>query len=100
MKPLLCTALALLFLVSAAHAHTLFMTVTDNEDGTITVEGMYSTGSVASHTDVRLETPEGKVFFTGKTDADGELEITKPDGEYTVILDGGPGHVAREQGPR
>lgn len=100
MKYLLSTFLALLFFTCAAQAHTLFMTVSDNEDGTVTVEGMYSTGAVASRTPVRLEDSDGKVLFTGKTDADGELEIRKPDVEYTIILDAGPGHMASSPGLR
>lgn len=100
MKPLFAAVLAILLLAGTASAHTLYMTVTDNEDGTITVEGMYSTGAVASHTEIRLENPDGQVLFTGKTDEDGALDITKPKGVYTVIMDAGPGHMATEEGPR
>lgn len=100
MKTALATLLVLVFCASAAFAHTLFMSVIDNEDGTITVEGMYSTGAKASDTDVRLEGPNGKVLFQGRTDEFGELEITKPKTPYTIILDAGPGHMASEEGPQ
>lgn len=97
---IMISALLLVLLCGTAMAHTLFMSVIDNEDGTVTVEGMYSTGATASGTEVRLEGADGKVLFQGKTDEDGELEFDKPDHPYTIILDGGPGHVAVEEGPQ
>ncbi len=100
MKILFSTTMVLLLFTSIAFAHTLYMTVTDNEDGSILVEGMYSTGAIASNTEVRLEDAKGKILFKGKTDEDGELEIAKPKVEYSIILDAGPGHVASEEGPR
>lgn len=99
MRILISILLAVL-LCGTASAHTLFMNVMDNEDGTVTVEGMYSTGAVASKTEVRLEGADGKIVFQGKTDEDGELQFDKPDHPYTIVLDGGPGHVAVEEGPR
>jgi len=95
-----CCLVALLLYVTPVLAHSLYLTVDDNEDGTILVSGMYSTGSVASITEVRLENADGKVLFTGRTDEDGELEIKKPSEPYMVILDGGPGHMVTEEGPR
>jgi len=83
-----------------ALAHTLFMNLNDNEDGTVTVEGMYSTGALASKTEVRLENHDGKILFKGKTNEDGELEFKKPKQPYTIILDAGPGHTASEDGPQ
>ena len=46
-----------------AFAHTLFMTVEDNEDGTVTVQGMFSTGAVGAWVEVRLEDEKGKVLW-------------------------------------
>ena len=97
------TALALVFmlgLANAAQAHTLFMSVLDNDDGTVTIEGMYSTGAVASATKVRLEDGKGNVLWQGITDESGEFTFEKPKTAYCIILDGGPGHVATEDGPR
>lgn len=100
MKKVFFSVFAVLALVTSAFAHTLFMSVTDNEDGTISVNGMYSTGAEASHTDLRLVDGNGKVLFSGKTDEFGEAEITKPDVPYIIILDGGTGHVAEQEGPQ
>ena len=90
-----------LILNSHAWAHTLFMTVEDNEDGTVTVQGMFSTGTIAASVEVRLEDEKGKVLWKGKTDDDGECTFKKPNVPYTIIMDfgPGPGHQAREEGP-
>jgi hypothetical protein len=95
-----CLILALI-LNSQALAHTLFMTVEDNEDGTVTVQGMFSTGAVAVGVEVRLEDEKGKVLWKGKTDNDGECTFKKPGVSYTIIMDfgPGPGHQAKEKGP-
>ena len=95
-----CFVLALI-LNSQAFAHTLFMTVEDNEDGTGTVHGMFSTGAIAARVEVRLEDEKGKVLWKGKTDDYGECTFKKPGVFYTIIMDfgPGPGHQAREEGP-
>lgn len=59
-------------------AHTLFMAVVDNEDGTVTVTGMYSSGDVAASIRVLLETGEREIILSGKTNEDGEFTFTKP----------------------
>ncbi|MFW5488870.1 MAG: hypothetical protein ACNI3A_10730 [Desulfovibrio sp.] len=92
--------LVALLWATPALAHSLFMTISDNSDGTITVEGMYSTGATAAFTEVRLEDAQGNVLFKGKTDEFGELIVNKQPKPYTVILDAGPGHVASEKGPQ
>lgn len=82
-------------------AHTLFMTVEDDDNGTVTVQGMFSTGAIAAWVEVRLEDKKGKVLWKGKTDDDGECTFKKPGVPYTIIMDfgPGPGHQAREEGP-
>ena len=84
-----------------ALAHTLYMTVEDNEDGTVTVQGMFSTGAVGTWVEVRLEDENGRVLWKGKTDEYGECMFRKPGVPYTIIMDfgPGPGHQAREEGP-
>ena len=96
---LACLVLALI-LNSQAFAHTLFMTVEDNEDGMVTVQGMFSTGVTGVRIEVRLEDEKGKVLWKGKTDDYGECTFKKPGVFYTIIMDFGPGHQAREEGPR
>jgi hypothetical protein len=88
-------------LVSHAGAHTLYMAVEDNENGTVTVQGMFSTGAIAVKTEVRIENEKGEVLWKGETDGDGELTFEKPNVPYTIIMDSGPGpgHHTKENGP-
>jgi hypothetical protein len=97
---LICFILGL-FLHSDVLAHTLYMTVEDNDNGTVTVQGMFSTGAIAASVEVRLEDKKGKLFWKGKTDEYGECTFRKPNVPYTIIMDfgPGPGHQAREEGP-
>jgi hypothetical protein len=105
MKKIACSLFVCLVLVlilnTLAFAHTLFMTVEDNEDGTVTVQGMFSTGAIAARVEVRLEDEKGKVLWKGKTDDEGECTFKKLGVRYTIIMDfgPGPGHQAREKGP-
>ena len=87
-----------LLAATAAEAHTLHVLVEDNEDGSVTVEAMYSDGSIGALTEVRLEGGKGDLIWKGKTDGDGFVTFRKPDLPYTIVVDGGPGHVARETG--
>ena len=100
--PGLFAFMALAFILNCqAFAHTLFMTVDDNKDGTVTVQGMFSTGAIAVGVEVRLQDEKGKALWEGKTDADGECTFKKPGVPYSIIMDfgPGPGHQAREKGP-
>ena len=105
MKKTVITFLTCFMLVLALHsqviAHTLYMTVEDNEDGTVTVQGMFSTGAIAVLVEVRLEDKKGGTLWKGRTDDDGECTFKKPGVPYTIIMDfgPGPGHQAREEGP-
>ena len=95
------TVLATCILLSATvvHAHSLFFTLLDNEDGTIELEGMYSTGEIASHTLVKVFNGENHaLIWEGKTDDFGTCTFKRPSLPYEVELDAGPGHVAKEDG--
>ncbi len=100
-KAMFTAAICLVLLATAAtaQAHTLYMSVEDNQDGTVTISGMYSTGTVAGSTEVRVVDGQNNILLKGRTDADGEFTFKKPSVPYTIILDGGPGHTAHEEGP-
>jgi len=54
--------LSLLYTVT--YAHTLLMNVFDNEDNTITIEGMYSSGKKTIGAMIKIESlVSGKVLF-------------------------------------
>ena len=108
------------FLTLQVSAHTPLLTVEDNEDGTIYIEGGFSDGSTAAGAklllvekqeykgDMEKLKKEGKklynkklVLWEGKLDEDGCLEeVKKPDMPYLVIFDAGPGHVVEKEGPK
>jgi len=95
----LVISMPLVLLVSQSYAHTLVIGIEDNEDGTVTIEGVYSTQEIAVGAEVRLEDNQGNVLWKGKTDEDGLCTFKKPKVPYTIILDAGPGHKAKRKGP-
>lgn len=97
--PLLAGLIALLIVTGPAFSHTLFMNLTDNEDGTVSVEGMFSTGAMAENIPLYLMDENEKQILKIKLDENGEAEFNIPDQPYTVFLNGGPGHTVREDGP-
>jgi len=96
---LFSTLIVLMLVTGPAFGHTLFMNLTDNEDGTVAVEGMFSTGATAANLPLYLLDENEQQILKIKLDENGEAEFNIPDQPYTVFLDGGPGHTVREDGP-
>jgi len=102
-----------ILLTISASAHTPLLSVEDNEDGTIYLEGGFSDGSSAAGVTILLvedkpyeSDPKGKdlykeklVLLRTKMDEYSELTLDKPNIPYLVILDAGPGHVVEKEGP-
>ncbi len=83
----------------SVYAHTLFMAANQNDNGTITIECMFSTGGVAAGFEVRLEDDDGRVLWRGKTNAVGKATFERPEVPYSIIVDEGPnGHKVVEDG--
>ena len=91
--------LILTFLLTPAYAHTLVMGVEDNEDGTVSIEAVYSTQEIPAGAEVRLEDEAGKVLWKGKIDWEGMCTFDKPAVPYKIIVYAGPGHEAEAEGP-
>ncbi len=89
-----------LFLIpSFIYAHTLILNLYDNEDNTILVEGVFSTGESATGAQIRLESlVTGKVLYKKRLPSESELTIEIPKEPYTVILNGGPRHQVEKEG--
>jgi len=88
-----------LLLLTNLYAHTLIMNMMDNEDDTITIEGMFSTGESAVDAMIRIEAlNSGEVLFQKRLPDDGELTLDIPKEPYQVVLDGGPGHIIVKEG--
>ena len=89
----------LVMISSVCFCHTLYMNVVDNEDGSVTVEGMFSTGATAAGLTLFLADEKEKIIKKIKMDEFGEATFKIPEAPYTIFLDGGPGHTVRKQGP-
>ena len=82
-------------------AHTPYLMISDNEDGTFDISGGYSDGSSAARTPILLKSKKtGKILWQGRLDRYGELvSLTKPEEPYIIVFDGGPGHILKKEGP-
>lgn len=87
-----------IFMVSQALAHTPLCSCSDEGDGTILCEGGFSDGSSAAGVTMKVVSADGKVLIEGKMNEDSEFTFKKPDGQYKVIFEAGPGHVVEVPG--
>lgn len=84
---------------SLLFGHTLLLNVFDNEDNTITVEGVFNTGEMAVGALIRLEALNtGNVLYKKRLPDESELTIDIPKEPYQIVLDGGPGHQVVQNG--
>ena len=89
----------LIFIPISLFAHSLIINLIDNEDGTITIVGAFSTGESASGALVKIQANESKkILLEKRLDDESEITIKIPDIPYTVILDGGSGHSISKEG--
>jgi len=91
---LACLVLAAFF-ASQALAHTPLCSCSDEGDGTILCEGGFSDGSSGAGVKIKVVDANGKVIIEEKMNEDSEFTFNKPEGEYTVIFDAGPGHAVK-----
>jgi hypothetical protein len=92
--------LILLITVAPAFAHTPVLMLDDNEDGTLTVQGGFSTGAGAAGVDFYVKNKlEGKILFHQKFPESSIIEIEIPPEPYYLVFDGGPGHKIVKDGP-
>lgn len=89
----------ILLLPATLYSHSLLLNVFDNNDGTITVEGMFNTGESAAGAFVKLKaTNSGEILYEKRLPDSNELTIKIPKVQYQVLLDGGPGHTVTKEG--
>ncbi|SNY93154.1 hypothetical protein SAMN04515647_3440 [Cohaesibacter sp. ES.047] len=91
-------AFSILLLTGAASAHTPICACYDNGDGTVLCEGGFSDGSSASGVAMKIFDGSENLILEGKMTVDSEFEFDKPDGDYKVIFDAGPGHEVEING--
>ncbi|KAA6187085.1 hypothetical protein F2Q65_03970 [Thiohalocapsa marina] len=78
---------------SGAIAHTPLCACYDNGDGTVLCEGGFSDGSSAAGVAVRVVGIDGSTLLEAEMSEYSEFEFDKPDGDYRVVFDAGPGHA-------
>ncbi len=94
------TVIFLSIILSPLSAHTPLMMIEDNEDGTLTVEGGFSTSAGAAGVNFYVKTKlEGKVLVQQKFPETSIIEVKIPQEPYYLVFDGGPGHKVVKDGP-
>ncbi|WED24681.1 hypothetical protein L3Q72_17550 [Vibrio sp. JC009] len=94
---LLLAATAAMTLSGNVLAHTALMACYDEGNGYINCEGGFSDGASAEGVEFRIE-QNGSVIMQTKLDEFGEVYFEKPAGDFTVVLNGGEGHVVHIDG--
>lgn len=85
-------AMGLLCLTAVAWAHTPLLNC--YLDGDVVIcEGGFSDGSSAAGVKMTVRDGEKKAILETKLDDLGQLEFPKPEGDYEVEFNAGPGHV-------
>lgn len=80
-------------------AHSLLLNVFDNEDNTITVEGIFNTGESGAGALIQLKSKNSnKILYEKRLPDESELTIKIPSEPYLIILDGGKGHKVKKEG--
>ncbi len=73
-------------------AHTPLFACFDNADGSIFCEGGFSDGSSAAGVPILVKDGSGEAILKGELSRNSDIEFDKPEGDYSVVFDGGDGH--------
>lgn len=81
-------------ILSASHAmaHSALLNCFDNADGTFTCQGGYSDGSSATGIRIVVMDMSGTMLQQAQLNADSEVVLPYPNGDFRVLFDGGSGH--------
>ena len=90
-------ALAWIQPMSAA-AHSALLNCFDNADGTFTCQGGYSDGSSATGIRIVVRDGSGTILQEARLDSNSEVTLERPQGDFTVLFDGGAGHSIEVDG--
>jgi len=92
LAPTLTLSLTLTLGSATTLAHTPLCSCYDNGDGTVLCEGGFSDGSSAAGVTIRVMDANEHVMLEGEMSEYSEFEFDKPEGDYKVVFDAGPGH--------
>lgn len=110
MKKILMLIIAL-FMSAVTFGHAPLISIDDNNDGTIYIEGGFSNGASAEGVEIVIvknkpyngpeDTFKGKeIIFKGKLNSENALTIPKPvTNKYEVYFNAGEGHIIGKEGP-
>lgn len=90
---LLGAVLTLSFGAASAHAPLLQCEYTNEKLDEVVCEGGFSDGSSAYGVDITVNNLDDDALVTGKLDKDNKITFKKPDEDFYVRFDAGPGHV-------
>lgn len=82
----------LILSASQAMAHSALLNCFDNADGTFTCQGGYSDGSSATGIRIVVMDMSGTMLQQAQLNADSEVVLPYPNGDFRVLFDGGSGH--------
>lgn len=83
---------------SPAAAHSALLNCFDNADGTFTCQGGYSDGSPATGIRIVVRDSSGVVLQEARLDSNSEVTLNRPQGDFSVLFDGGAGHSVEVRG--
>ena len=83
---------------SPAAAHSALLNCFDNADGTFTCQGGYSDGSSATGIRIVVWDSSGVVLQEARLDSNSEVTLNRPQGDFSVLFDGGAGHSVEVRG--
>ena len=86
-------ALAALSCATAAWAHNPIAECKAVDDKTIECQGGFSDGSGAPGVKLDVVSYDENVLVPGKLDNDSKLRFQRPDNDFYILFDAGPGHV-------
>ena len=84
---------ALLALASAAQAHNPLAECKTAGDEQVQCTGGFSDGSGAPGVTMDVISYDEQILVNGKLDDKSTLTFDRPDGEFYVLFDAGPGHI-------
>lgn len=77
----------------AAWAHNPIAECKAVDEQTVECEGGFSDGSGAPGVTLDVVSYDEKVLVPGKLDSDSKLRFQRPDNDFYILFDAGPGHV-------
>ncbi len=89
-KPLMFVAACCLS--SQVSAHSLFLNC-EQQDENIACTGGFSDGTKANNLPVEVFSYDDELLAQGKTDDNSHYQFTRPDSDFYILMDAGPGHV-------